>query len=82
MKTPNRLAREVTFFLSVTAGAFVVLPVVAAALAYQSRQAMFWPAYESLYTYFLPYTVFVAVGVAVVVELVRLVVYYVRRPRL
>ncbi len=82
MKTPNRLAREVTVFLSVTAGAFVVLPVVAAALAYQSRQAMFWPAYESLYTYFLPYTVFVAVGVAVVVELVRLVVYYVRRPRL
>ncbi|MBT8401355.1 MAG: hypothetical protein KJO98_12820 [Rhodothermia bacterium] len=78
MKTSNRLVRELIVFVSVTAIAIVVLPVVAAALAYQSRQAMFWPAYQSLYTYFLPYTIVASATVGFAVAVIRALVRWVK----
>lgn len=74
MKPSRRWVREIVFFLSVAAVAMVVLPLLLAALAYQSRQAMFWPAYEALYTYFLRYTVLAAVVTAGFAVLIRFLV--------
>ena len=52
----------------------VAIPPVVAALAYQSGQAMFWPALQSLYTYFLNYTLLAGAGVATLVLVTRLVI--------
>ena len=64
----------VTFVVAVAA-----IPPLAAAVGYQSGQAMFWPALTALYTYFLPYTLLAALGVTVVVEATRLVIGRLRR---
>ncbi len=81
MKVTSRMVREIIFFVAVTAAALVVLPLVAAALAYQSRQAMFWPAYQSLYTYFLSYSILASVLVAGMSVVVRGLVRRIRRKR-
>lgn len=81
MKTSDRMVRELVFFLIVTTITLVVLPIVAAALAYQSRQAMFWPAYESLYTYFLPYTIVASAVVGLAATLIRALVRWVKNNR-
>ena len=59
--------------------AMIVIPPVVAALAYQSGQAMFWPALESLYTYFLRYTLLAALGVSALAMATRLIINRIRR---
>ncbi len=71
--------REATVAVVVFVMAMIVIPPVVAALAYQSGQAMFWPALESLYTYFLKYTFLAALGVTALASAVRLVLKRLRR---
>ena len=75
----RRIGREALAFLGVFGVCLVLLPVLLAALAFQSRQAMFFPAYKSLYTYFFEYTVAVCLGVAAVFVTVRLIILRLRR---
>ena len=75
----NRFVRETARIAIVFVVAIVLVPPIVAALAYQSGQAMFWPAYQALYTYFLPYTLAAVGAVTVLVELVRFVIYRIRR---
>ncbi len=78
-KQKNRLVREAIILLVVFAIVLAFLPLLLAAIAYQSRQAMFWPAYEALYTYFLPYTILVSAAVAIIFESIRLLIRHFRR---
>ncbi len=75
----NRFVREATGIAIAFVVAIVLVPPIVAAVAYQSGQAMFWPALQSLYTYFLPYTIVAAIGVAVLFEITRAVIRHLRR---
>lgn len=59
--------------------AIVLIPPIVAAVAYQSGQAMFWPAMQALYTYFLPYTALAALGIALLFEITRAVINRLRK---
>ena len=72
--------KEAIVFAATVIVALVLVPPVVAALAYQSGQAMFWPALQSLYTYFFKYTLLAAIGVAVLVEITRLAIKRLRGP--
>ena len=71
--------KEALWFLAAFAASIALLPPLLAALAWQSGQAMFRPALQALYTYFVEYTVLLALGVAVVSHVVRLTVRRLRR---
>ncbi len=73
------ILREAVIFIIVFAIILALLPVLLAAIAYQSRQSMFWPAYEALYTYFLPYTILVSAAIASIFMVIRLAIRIVRR---
>ena len=71
--------REVVVAALAIVGAVIVIPPIVAALAYQSGQAMFWPALEALYTYFFRYTLLAGFGVALIVIVVRLIIRWLQR---
>ncbi len=73
-QTKSWILREAAILVIVFAIVLALLPVLFAAIAYQSRQSMFWPAYEALYTYFLPYTILVSAAVAIIFESIRLLI--------
>ena len=81
MGASNRWLGNLRFFLAMTVLSLLVLPFVLAALAYYSRQAMFWPAYESLYTYFLPYTVAASASLGLLALVLRVIVRSIRKFR-
>ncbi len=72
-------ARELAIIAITFVVAVVAIPLLAAFIGHQSRQAMFWPALSSLYTYFLPYTLLAALGVTVLVSLTRLILRHLKR---
>jgi hypothetical protein len=71
--------RELVTAVAIFLIALVLIPLLVAAVARQSGQAMFWPAYQALYTYFLRYTLAAVAAVTILVELIRLVIYRLRR---
>jgi hypothetical protein len=78
--TPRHTAvREVVIIAITFAVAAAAIPLLAAFIGHQSRQAMFWPALTSLYTYFLPYTLLAALGVTTLVSLTRLILRRLKR---
>lgn len=75
----SRLGREALIVLAIFVASVTVIPPIVAAIAYQSGQAMFWPALSSLYTYFLPYTLLAALGVTILTSATRLIVRRLKR---
>lgn len=70
----SRLGREALIVLAIFVASVTVIPPIVAAIAYQSGQAMFWPAFKSLYTYFLPYTLGAGVVVTLLAAVIRAMV--------
>ena len=81
MSRPRRhtAVREIVIIAITFAVAVAAIPLLAAFIGHQSRQAMFWPALTSLYTYFLPYTLLAALGITVLVSVTRLILRRLQR---